>query len=124
MTEARSLHIFDGPHADTYDDFWLVSKTSFSEDAIRYATCAGLRLWGANFPPQNTLQDVIREQGLDPVTCLSTLKKNEKRMLIDSEILLVRDLLQNPNLLQDIGLGSTRIRRVISEGKKLIKDKK
>lgn len=122
--KARSLDIFDGPHGDNYDDFWLVSNTSFSEDAIRYATCAGLRLWGANFPPQNTLQDIIREQALDPVTCLSTLKKQEKRMLLESEILLVRDLLENPDLLHDIGLGSTRARRVISEAKKLITKRK
>ena len=121
--KARSLDIFDGPHGDTYDDFWLVSNTSFSDDAIRYATCAGLRLWGANFPPQNTLQDVIRDQGLDPITCLASLKKNEKSMLLDSEVLLVRDLVENPDLLRDIGLGTTRINRVISESKKLIKGK-
>lgn len=117
--KARSLDIMDGPCGEQYDDFWLISNTSFSDDAIRYSTCAGLRLWGSNFPPQNTLQDLIREQKLDPITCLSSLKKGEKRMLIESDILLVEELEANPNVLRDIGIGSTRIRRILNEIKKL-----
>ncbi len=113
--KARALDIFDGPDKALYDDFWLVSNTSFSEDAIRYSTCAGLRLWGANFPPQNTLQDVIRENGLDPVTCLSSLKKGEKKMLIESDILMAKEVKKNPNVLKDIGLETTRIKRVLNE---------
>lgn len=120
--KARALDIFDGPQEKLYDDFWLVSNTSFSEDAIRYSTCAGLRLWGSNFPPQNTLQDVIRENSLDPITCLSSLKKGEKKMLIDSDILMVKELKRKPNLLRDIGLERTRIQRVIHEIDNIIKD--
>lgn len=113
--KARSLDIFDGPQGGKYDEFWLISNTSFSEDAIRYSTCAGLRLWGANFPPQNTLQDVIRDNGLDPVTCLSSLKKTEKRMLIESDILMAKDIRDNPEVLKSIGLETVRIKRVLNE---------
>jgi hypothetical protein len=118
--KARSLDIFDGPQGGKYDEFWLISNTSFSEDAIRYSTCAGLRLWGANFPPQNTLQDVIRDNGLDPITCLASLKKGEKKMLLDSEVLMAKDIRSNPKTLKDIGLESTRIRRVLHEIDKIL----
>lgn len=117
--KARSLDIMDGPVGEQYDDFWLISNTSFSEDAIRYATCAGLRLWGANFPPQNTLQDVVREMHLDPITCLSSLRKGEKRMLLDSEIIVTEDLQKSPQVLKDIGLSQYRINRVLNEISKL-----
>lgn len=117
--KARSLDIMDGPHGDQYDDFWLVSNTSFSDDAIRYATCAGLRLWGANFPPQNTLQDVVREMHLDPITCLSSLRKTEKKMLLDSEIIVTEDIKNNPKVLKDIGLTQYRVNRVLNEISKL-----
>lgn len=117
--KARSLDIMDGPKGDDYDEFWLVSNTSFSDDAIRYATCAGLRLWGANFPPQNTLQDVVRDIKMDPITCLSSLRKTEKRMLLDSEILITEDIQNNPQVLTDIGLSSYRVDRVINEINKL-----
>lgn len=117
--KARSLDIMDGPNGDEYDEFWLVSNTSFSDDAIRYATCAGLRLWGANFPPQNTLQDVVRDIKMDPITCLSSLRKTEKRMLLDSEILITEDIQNNPQVLRDIGLSSYRVDRVLNEINKL-----
>lgn len=118
--KARSLDIFDGPQGGQYDEFWLISNTSFSEDAIRYSTCAGLRLWGANFPPQNTLQDVIRDNGLDPITCLSSLKKAEKKMLIDSDILMAKELRVKPDILRRIGLETTRIKRVLNEIDKIL----
>lgn len=118
--KARSLDIEQAQQGIDFSRFVLVSNTAFSGDAIRYASCAGLYLWGANFPPQSTIQDFIREYRLDPVTALSSLKKAEKRMLIDSDIYLIRDVLDNPKVLQDIGLESTRAHRVISEIKKLV----
>ncbi len=118
--KARSLDIEQGERGADFSRFLLVSNTSFSGDAIRYASCAGLYIWGANFPPQSTLQDFIREFRLDPVTCLNSLRKGEKRMLIESEIFLIRDILDNPKVLQDIGMESYRAQRVVSEIKKLI----
>ena len=122
--KARANDIFEGKFGDKYDEFWLVSNTKFSDDAIRYSTCAGLHLWGSNFPPQNTLQDIIRDNALDPVTCLSSLKKAEKKMLLDSEIYLATELKENPSLLHDIGLEETRINKVISEINKICKRSK
>lgn len=118
--KARSLDIKQGVRGEDFTRFVLVSNTSFSGDAIRYATCAGLHIWGANFPPQYTLQDFIREFRLDPITCLSSLKKTEKRMLIDSEILLIRDIADNPKILHDIGIEEYRAQRVLNEIEKLI----
>jgi len=117
--KARSNDVFEGEFSRNYDEFWLVSNTSFSDVAIRYATCSGLHLWGANFPPQYTLQDVIRDKGLDSITCLSTLHKAEKNMLIESDIYLAKELLDNKNLLSDIGLEPTRISKVLNEIKKI-----
>lgn len=118
--KARSLDIEQGERGQDFTRFLLVSNTSFSGDAIRYASCAGLYIWGANFPPQSTLQDFIREFRLDPVTSLNSLKKAEKRMLLDSEIYLIRDILENPKVLHDIGMEEYRVRRTITEIKKLV----
>ena len=119
--KARSEDIEAGPRGSDFSRFLLVSNTSFSEDAIRYASCAGLYIWGANFPPQNTLQDIIREYRLDPVTCLSSLNKSEKNMLIESGVLLIREILESPQLLDDIGLEPNKSEKVLHEIKKLVK---
>lgn len=117
--KARANDILEGKYGDKYDEFWLVSNTKFSDDAIRYSTCAGLHLWGSNFPPQDTLQDTIRDHGLDPITCLSSLKKGEKRMLLESDVFLTSEVFDSPNLLRDIGLDKIRIDKVISEIRKI-----
>ena len=121
--KARANDIAQGTDNQGFDEFWFVSNTSFSDDAIRYSTCSGLYLWGANFPPQNTLQDTIRDNGLNPITCLSTLKKHEKQMLLDSDILITADLLDNQSLLYDIGLEKNRAKKVMHEINKLSKRK-
>lgn len=117
--QARSFDIKEGPYGKKYDHFCFVSNTSFSDDAIRYSTCAGLRLWGSNFPPQNTLQDIIRKYHIDPITCLASLKKVEKRMLLDSDILVTEDIIRSPNVLGDIGVSENRVKRVLHEISKL-----
>jgi hypothetical protein len=122
--KARADDIQSHQDGYKYDEFWLVSNTHFSEDAIQYSTCAGLHLWGANFPPQNTLQDIIRDHGLHPITCLSTLKKIEKKMLLESEVLMTKELEMNPSLLTDIGIETTRINRIREEIKKINKRRK
>jgi Holliday junction resolvase-like predicted endonuclease len=118
--KARSDDIISVMNENKQIKAWLVSNTSFSDEAIRYSTCAGLHLWGANFPPQNTLQDTIRDKGLNPITSLSSLKKAEIKMLLESEILLAKDLLSNPQLLKDIGMDEARIQKVQDEIHKTI----
>ncbi len=120
--KARATDIAEGERGSDFSRFLLISNTSFSGDAIRYSTCAGLHIWGANFPPQYTLQDYIREYRLDPVTCLSSLRKNEKKMLIDSDVLLIRDILDNTKVLKDIGMENYRADRTIAEIRKLLSD--
>lgn len=113
--QARYIDLKEGSFGNQFNDFWLVSNTTFSEDAKQYGTCVGLHLWGANFPPQNTLQDFIKDYALHPVTSISSLKKTEKAMLLDSEILLAKDIQENPNLLLDIGIDEKRIKQILRE---------
>lgn len=118
--KARSEDIAAGPRKGDFTRFLLISNTSFSEEAIRYATCAELSIWGANFPPQNTLQDIIRQYRLDPVTCLASLKKAEKKKLLEKGVLLIRELLDNPKLLELIELDEQRAQKVFQEIRKLV----
>lgn len=117
--KARSQDIAEGKFGRKNDEFWLVSNTSFSDVATRYATCAGLHIWGSNFPPQNTLQDYIRDQKLDSITCLSGLNKTQKAMLLDSDVYLALELEEKPQLLDDIGLDLRKKKKVLSEIKKI-----
>jgi hypothetical protein len=98
---------------------WLVTNTRFTEDALNYGTCVGLTLLSWDYPKNNGLKANIDTLALYPVTTLTTLNKREKFLLIDKDVVLVKELLNASNKLKNIGLSDIRIQRVLDEVKKL-----
>ncbi|MFC5271984.1 restriction endonuclease [Adhaeribacter terreus] len=98
---------------------WVVSNTRFTSDAIQYAECMGLKLIGWNYPRKGNLQDLIESEGLYPLTCLTTLTKNEKQQLLDRNIVLCHELVQHPKYLEQIGIKNNRLETVRNEAGQL-----
>ena len=96
------------------DEGWLITNTKFTEKAISYSTCAGLRIIGWNYPAEGNLHDLITDSGLHPVTSISSLSLPQKRALIGMGIVLCRDV-KNPAMLKQIGLDERKIAEVIEE---------
>lgn len=80
-------------------DSWLITNTKFSSTAIHYAECKGMTLIGWNYPEKGNLQDMIEEEGLHPVTCLTSLSEAEKRTLLTSGVVLCSMIKENPGIL-------------------------
>lgn len=95
---------------------WLITNTSFTSQAIQYAECADLALTGWNYPNGRTLQDIIQATQTHPLTCLTTLSPNHKTALLESGIVLCRDIINNPRPLENIGMNKARIALVLKEG--------
>jgi hypothetical protein len=102
-------------HESKFHQGWLVTNTSFTHDAIQYGTCAGLHLLGWNFPKNNSLRDQVDSLGLYPVTCLTSLTKAEKQILLDKKIVLCRELSSDKNVLLNAGIKPNRINIIMSE---------
>jgi Holliday junction resolvase len=73
---------------------WLVTNTRFTSEAIQYAECMGLRLKSWRYPEKNSLEKMIEDKKLYPVTVLSSLNSSQIRKLIDRRIILMKDLAQ------------------------------
>ncbi len=99
----------------TMTDGWLVTNTKFTDQAIKYSECQGIRLIGWNYPDVNNLQDMIQKYSLHPFTCLSTLSNTTKRQLLDQGVLLCTDLSKNPDILKKIHLDERHIHRILDE---------
>jgi hypothetical protein len=70
----------------------LVTNTRFTQNAIQYARCMGFHLKSWRYPDSGSLEKMIEEKRLYPVTVISGLKSGLARRLIDQGIILLKDL--------------------------------
>ena len=100
---------------------WLVTNTRFTDDAINYGKCVGLKMLSWDYPQNNGLKANTDTLELYPVTTLTTLSKKEMHQLIDNDVILVKELINAADKLKNIGLSEIRIKRVLNEVKALCK---
>lgn len=89
-TYARFL---DVKEKNNVANVWLVTNTKLTTDAITYANCKGMPVIAWNYPERGNLQDLVEEPEMYPVTLLMSLSEQEKRRLIEKNIVFCRDLL-------------------------------
>ncbi|MDB5265906.1 MAG: hypothetical protein JWM39_619 [Parcubacteria group bacterium] len=97
------------------DRGYLITNTKFTSQAIEYATCSGMNLLGWSYPHHGNLYDRIIASALYPITALTTLRKAEKRLLIDRNISTTDLLRQHRELLREIGVSPERVGAIVAE---------
>ena len=102
-------------------EFWLVTNTKFTDQAITYGECNGLKLLGWNHPVVGNLHEIIEKNGLHPVTCVTTLTHQQKKDLIGRNILTCTDLIREPQVLDSVGVRGEDAKKVIDEAQIIIK---
>ena len=105
----------DSGHAQKFHEAWLVTNTKLTSDAIHYAECVGMKAIGWSYPPNNGLQNLIENAGLHPLTCLTALSNIHKRLLLDKGLVLCKEIFENKNLLQELGLNELKIKQIEQE---------
>lgn len=98
-----------------YENFWVVTNTKFSNDAVQYAKCAELKLVSWAYPQDNGLEKMIEHSHLHPISCMTTLSKSQLRSLFFKGIVLCREL--NKEVLSQIGLSSKKQELVLTEAR-------
>lgn len=98
---------------------WIFTNTRFTDDALKYGRCAGMHLISWDTPFDYGLRDWVDRTGLHPLSCLTTLTRREKEMLLENKIVLTRELLANPAILDILRLAPTRKRGVLEEAEQL-----
>lgn len=98
---------------------WIITNTRFTEDAIQYAGCSGLKLLAWAHPFGKGLKDRIDHHKLYPITCLTSLTTTEKQKLLEQEVVLCSELLNRSALLKSIGIKPTRTATILNEANHL-----
>lgn len=100
------------------DEGWLVTNTTFTRNAVRYAQCSSLTLIGWDYPRANNLMAMIEKGRVHPLTCLTALSVSEKQRLLERRIVLCKDI-SAPHVLREHGIRPDRIPKVMQEAKQL-----
>jgi len=84
---------------------WLVTNSRFTSDAVQYAECANLPIKSWGYPKTSSLEKMIEDKKLYPVTILSVLNSFQIKKLIGQGIILMKDL---------AGMKEQDIRKILS----------
>lgn len=104
---------------DRVTEGWLVTNTRFTRNAIRYGRCAGLTMFGWDYPRGEGILGLIESSGVHPVTCLTTLSQSEKRHLLDQNIVLCKQLRNQPDMLRSLGASPDHVKQILDEASQL-----
>jgi len=105
---------------DILSKCWIVTNNRFTTDAIAFAKCSKLNLLSWNYPETDNLKTKNDTNHLYPVTCLTTLSLAEKDKLLVLDVILVKEIVNNSDCLERIGLSTNRIKNVLKEASELV----
>src|ERR1700690_206779 len=83
ISEHLNSHVNEG---------WLVTNTRCSTDAIKYAECVGLKIVSWRYPEKESLETLIEEKRLYPITILPAATRNAIQSLTSRDIILVDEV--------------------------------
>jgi hypothetical protein len=103
-----------------FDRAWLFTNTKITPDALAYALCVNMGVVSWSYPQQEGLRDLAERERLYPVTILSSLSQAQKHVLLDSHVVLVKELLKDSECLDLLGIQSGKKEEIVEEAKSFI----
>jgi hypothetical protein len=100
---------------------FVVTNGRLTIDAIHYAECVGLGLISWDYPANKSLKSIIDKSGLHPLTSLHSLRKVDKRALLDKDLVLASQLVDRQDLLKELNISEKQITRILKEAELLVK---
>lgn len=102
-------------YKDTRFVAWIFTNGRFSPDSIEYSRCKGINLMGWDYPAGKALKDFIEKEMMFPVTILSSLSKSNKAKLMGDGVVTCKQLANQPDILEQLGLEADKQGAVIKE---------
>lgn len=103
-----------------FQEGWLITNAYFTSDSIDFATYYGINLLSWDYPKENSIKRRVDKAVFYPVTCLTTLSDLEEQQLLKNQLILVKDIVNNPDKLDILGLNKDRKEKVLKEASELL----
>jgi len=101
------------------DRAMIVTNTRYSEHARRYGKCRNILQIGWSSPTNFSLRNMIEEKNLYPLSCLRGLKSETKTKLVNSGIVLMKQLFEEKpsTLARKTGVQKETLKQIIEKAK-------
>src|SRR5690606_6936141 len=103
---------------------WLVTNAYVTTDSIDFSAYYNLKLLAWNYPEESSIKRRVDNGGLYPLTCLTTINKAEKDILLKQGCILVKDIVTDPSELDTLDCGPRKKIRIIQEATELVNHQK
>jgi Holliday junction resolvase-like predicted endonuclease len=91
-TYARFLDIKTGNSKFSNAEPWLITNTKFTTKAVKYGKCQGIKISGWRYPKDESLESLVENKNLYPVTALPSVNNYARKELVKAGIIFARDV--------------------------------
>jgi len=123
-TWARFLDLQDGFKSQknfyNFTSVWLITNTKFSDHAKQFGLCKKMGLLGWNWPENGGLAYYIKKAKFWPITILSNIDNNIRKILFKEGIILISDLLKPNFTLKNGKISQKKISIIQEEAQKVM----
>ena len=99
---------------------FLVTNAYLTTDSIDFANYYGIGLISWDYPENLSIKHLVDSAALYPITCLTSLNKKKKKVLLSKECILVKDLKDNSKILDSLNLSQEKLNEVLEEANELL----
>lgn len=103
---------------------WLVTNAYMTTDSVDFSVYYNLNLLSWNYPEESSIKRRVDNAGLYPITCLTTLNKAEKDILLKEGCILVKDIVGDPAQLKSLDCAPRKEKRILQEATELVNHQK
>ena len=95
---------------------WLITRTKFTDKAVKYGECNHLKMIGWNYPFHENLHDLVEKYELvsHHFSYFHRIKKKRKIWSTKGAI-TCSDILKQPIILQSVGISEILAKKVLEE---------
>lgn len=101
---------------------WLVTNTKITADAIAFGACSDMHILSWEYPSEKSFRQIVEKARLIPITALTTLNHTQKTRLLELGVVLVKDIVDNQKLLEELHMPQHRVADIVGEAKQLIEN--
>jgi len=99
---------------------FLITNAYLTTDSIDWAKYYNIGMISWNYPDKMSLKYLIDNLAIYPITCLTTLSKEQHKVLLQADCLLVKDIINKEEYIKSLNLPNELVEELVVEAKELI----